>query len=80
MIVCHCHGITDREIRASVQAGARTCADVADACGAGAGCGGCGSLVAELVHGERRRLSVLQREVGAGSRACLPSEPAQQSA
>jgi bacterioferritin-associated ferredoxin len=59
MIVCHCHGVTDREIRASVQGGARTCEDVADSCGASAGCGGCASLVAEIIHGERRRLAVV---------------------
>ena len=59
MIVCHCHGVTDREIRASVQHGASTCADVADACGASAGCGGCHALVAEIVAGERRRLAVV---------------------
>ena len=72
MIVCHCHGVTDREIRASVQGGARTCAEVASGCGAGAGCGGCTSLVAELVHGERRRLAVLRSEVSAAPRPCQP--------
>lgn len=74
MIVCHCHGVTDREIRASVQNGARTCADVADACGAGSGCGGCESLVAEIVQGERRHLAVLRSEarsdVAASPLAC----------
>jgi bacterioferritin-associated ferredoxin len=71
MIVCHCHGITDREIRASVHDGARTCADVADACGAGSGCGGCSSLVAEIVAGERRRLAVVRSDVVASPMACL---------
>ena len=63
MIVCHCHGVTDREIRACVQKGACSTDDVADHCGASTGCGGCASLVAEIVHGERRRLSVLKSEV-----------------
>jgi bacterioferritin-associated ferredoxin len=71
MIVCHCHGVTDREIRASVQSGARTCADVADSCGAGSGCGGCSSLVAEIVQGERRRLAVVKSDVAASPFACL---------
>ena len=71
MIVCHCHGVTDREIRASVQNGARTCADVADACGASSGCGGCESLVAEIVQGERRRLAVVRSDVTASPLACL---------
>lgn len=59
MIVCHCHGVTDREIIASAQNGASTCQEVADRCGAGAGCGGCESLVAEILQGERRRLAVV---------------------
>ncbi len=65
MIVCHCHGVTDREIRACVQNGARCPDEVADHCGASTGCGGCSSLVAEIVHGERRRLSVVKSDVTA---------------
>jgi len=73
MIVCHCHGVTDREIRASVQHGASTCADVADACGASSGCGGCHALVAEIVAGERRRLAVVRSDVVA-SPHCLAAQ------
>lgn len=72
MIVCHCHGVTDREIRCIVQEGARTCAEVADSCGAASGCGGCASLVAEIVHGERRRLAVVRSDVTASPFAGLP--------
>lgn len=72
MIVCHCHGVTDREIRASVKDGARTCADVADVCGASSGCGGCESLVEEIVHCERRRLALINASVEP-SRSVLPS-------
>ncbi len=64
MIVCHCHSVTDREIRSSVQCGARSCEDVGEACGAGTGCGGCESLVEEIVECERRRLAVIQSEPG----------------
>jgi bacterioferritin-associated ferredoxin len=60
MIVCHCFGVTDREIRASIKNGATTCADIAECCGAGSGCGGCESVVAEIVHSERRHLSVVR--------------------
>jgi bacterioferritin-associated ferredoxin len=62
MIVCHCFGVSDREIRASVRGGAKTCADVAECCGAGSGCGGCKPLVAEIVHTERRQLAVVRSE------------------
>ena len=77
MIVCHCHGVTDREIRESVQNGARTCADVAECCGASSGCGGCASLVSEIVHGERRRLAVMRDDTAPSPLACLSglSEP-----
>lgn len=73
MIVCHCHGVTDREIRNTVQCGARSCDDVAEACGASSGCGGCESLVAEIVQCERRRLAVLQGDVASSPRPSMPS-------
>ena len=78
MIVCHCHGVTDREIRACVQNGARSCADVADLCGASSGCGGCRSLVAEIVSGEHRHLAIVKSDVLASSpaRFCGGSESA----
>jgi len=69
MIVCHCHGVTDREIRTCVQNGAKTPDDVADHCGASTGCGGCSALVAEIVadavHGDRRRLCMVRSDVTA---------------
>jgi bacterioferritin-associated ferredoxin len=74
MIVCHCHGITDREIRASVQRGALSCGEVAQACGAGSGCGGCEPAVEDLVRSERRQLSMLQAEPISCARACRPSQ------
>jgi len=82
MIVCHCHRVTDREIRSIVQSGARTCADVADCCGASSGCGGCEALVTEIVQSERHRLTVVRSDVNASPRAALPSlaEAAMQSA
>lgn len=71
MIVCHCFGVSDREIRASVKNGASSCAEIAACCGAGSGCGGCESLVDEIVHAERRHLSVVRGEGHASSAACL---------
>jgi len=71
MIVCHCHGVTDREIRACVQDGARTRDDVADHCGASSGCGGCASVVTEIVQAERRRLAVVKSDVVASPVACF---------
>jgi bacterioferritin-associated ferredoxin len=65
MLICHCHAITDREIRASIQAGAGSVCDVGEHCGAGTGCGGCFELLEEIVadelaaSGARRRATAL---------------------
>ena len=52
MIVCHCKGVTDREIRRCVRAGGRTVDAVSEACGAATGCGGCEPLVSRIVDAE----------------------------
>ena len=41
MIVCHCEVVSDREVRESIDLGARTLAQVCGATGAGRNCGGC---------------------------------------
>jgi bacterioferritin-associated ferredoxin len=65
MIVCHCRGVSDREIRRCVRAGQGTVAAVSEACGASTGCGGCRPLVKKIVESELEaqqslRLPVLQ--------------------
>jgi bacterioferritin-associated ferredoxin len=50
VIVCSCHGVTDREIRKHACAGARTPRQVAEACGAGGKCGGCRPVVREILE------------------------------
>ncbi len=49
MLVCHCRGITDRQIRRLVRDGACSARDVARATGAGLRCGGCRSNVKQVV-------------------------------
>jgi len=49
MIVCLCRAVSDRAIRAAVAAGAATPTAVADACGAGSGCGQCWETLHRLV-------------------------------
>jgi bacterioferritin-associated ferredoxin len=49
MYICHCHAVTDRTIRAVIEAGARSATEVRRQCGAGSGCGGCYRAVRELV-------------------------------
>jgi bacterioferritin-associated ferredoxin len=53
MIVCHCHRVTDRAIRAAIHAGAQCEGAVAELCGAGSCCGGCIPAVVELIQEER---------------------------
>jgi assimilatory nitrate reductase catalytic subunit len=48
-IVCHCEVVRERSIVAAIHNGARSLADVQEACGAAMRCGGCGPAVAELL-------------------------------
>ena len=74
MLVCHCHALTDRDIRRAVRAsGACNVAEVGDHCGAATGCGGCYEVVAEIVQSEKRRLAVLPAEHGVASTPPAPS-------
>ncbi len=41
MYVCHCRGVTDRDIRSAIESGATNLAELARRCAAGSGCGGC---------------------------------------
>ena len=52
MIVCHCKGLTDRDIRAAVLEGALTRNDVERACRAGSECGGCRPLIEQIIGKE----------------------------
>ena len=52
LIVCHCRRISDRQIRKVVHEGASSVGEVARACGAATGCGGCATVVHEIVNDE----------------------------
>jgi bacterioferritin-associated ferredoxin len=70
MIVCHCHRVCDRTIRAAVQAGACTEEAVGNVCGAGSMCGGCVPVVTEIIEEERRlqrRLPMITGAAGASA-------------
>jgi bacterioferritin-associated ferredoxin len=41
MVLCICRSLTDREVDAAIQDGARSLTEVAEACGAGTDCGSC---------------------------------------
>ena len=50
MLVCHCRGVTDRQLRRAVKEGAGSVREVARATGAGLRCGGCRSAVSKVVN------------------------------
>ena len=49
MIVCLCANVSERELVATINAGATTVKEVGRRCGAGAGCGACKPLIRECV-------------------------------
>lgn len=57
MIVCHCKGITDREIRRAIRDGANSTREISLACHAARECGGCRPVIAELLARETERTS-----------------------
>ncbi len=56
MLVCHCKSVCERQIREVVRSGARTRAQVARACAAGTRCGGCTTVLEQIISSERRAL------------------------
>lgn len=49
MVVCHCHAVNDAAIRSEIEQGALDAEELADRCGAGTHCGGCLTVVEELL-------------------------------
>ena len=49
VLACQCLAVTDREIVAEIVAGALDAESLAERCGAGARCGGCGPTIEALL-------------------------------
>ena len=49
MIVCLCSNVSERELLATIAAGATTVKGIGRRCGAGAGCGACKPLIKECL-------------------------------
>jgi bacterioferritin-associated ferredoxin len=49
MVVCHCRALTDRDVRAAIDDGARSVPDLARTCGAARDCGGCRFALKDLL-------------------------------
>jgi len=58
VILCHCNAVSDREVRAAVEDGARDVDDVATACGAGGDCRSCHASIEELLDVVETRVLV----------------------
>jgi len=57
MIICHCKGVTDREILKTIADGAATVKEVARGCGAGMYCRPCRAEVAQMLLQARAECS-----------------------
>ena len=55
MYVCLCNGVTERDIRAAADAGCRTLPELTMRTGAGANCGSCLEMAAEMLEQHRAR-------------------------
>jgi bacterioferritin-associated ferredoxin len=49
VIVCHCRAVSDREVVAAAESGARELSDVAEVCGAGSECHGCHDRITSVL-------------------------------
>ncbi len=71
MILCHCMGVSDRAVFTAIRGGASSVGEVARACRAGTGCGGCLPLIQELIRSERHGT---ERSVSAAIGDLAPSK------
>ncbi len=53
MIVCLCHGVSDRALRKVIEEGADTLPAVAKSCGAGTDCGSCHNHIRQLIKEDK---------------------------
>lgn len=55
MIVCVCHGISDKNVRSLIDEGAATVRDISARCGAGTDCGACVRDLRQMTRSCKRR-------------------------
>ena len=67
MRICHCKGVSERQIRSAINAGARTPVEIGLQCRAGTGCGGCLPEVCRLLDDH---LTSLAYYAGSGCNDC----------
>lgn len=57
MIVCICHGISDRELRSLIEQGASSVRDISAQCRAGTDCGACVRDIRHMTANKKRKNS-----------------------
>jgi bacterioferritin-associated ferredoxin len=67
MLVCHCKGVTEREVQRAIQSGACSLREIASQCGAGSVCGGCHPVIDDLLEPPRCAPAPLAFELAAAS-------------
>ncbi len=65
MFVCVCRAVTDKEVEASIEAGAHTVEAVTAKCQAGGDCGACHNMIEDMIEAKtgcpsKRRLQVVR--------------------
>jgi bacterioferritin-associated ferredoxin len=50
MYVCVCRAVTDKQVKAAIEGGARTVQDVTQACCAGDDCGACHHVIEGMIE------------------------------
>ena len=61
MIVCLCHGVSERRVRREIEHGATTVDELAARCGAGACCHGCHPILDDLLTEQVATVAVTSR-------------------
>lgn len=72
MIVCLCHGVSDRKIREVAEDGAATVKEVGQRCGAGTDCGSCRRQIKDVLDGVQTTRSAMAAAHRTCSNARLP--------
>lgn len=62
MIVCLCEGVNERAVKAAIEMGARTPAELARSCGAGSSCGQCVPVLRDSLAAARKADLLRQRQ------------------
>jgi bacterioferritin-associated ferredoxin len=53
MYVCLCNAVTDQEVAAAIESGAKARCEVTRACGAGGDCGSCHGQIEQMLEANR---------------------------